>query len=45
MDRWHATFSKEYNLPIRKDAYSIKFANNLDDYTIVAFKTQREKEI
>jgi hypothetical protein len=45
MERWHATFNPEYDLPIRRDAYSVKFANNLDDYTIVAFKTEREKEI
>lgn len=30
---------------MRRDAYSIKFQNNLDDFTIVAFKTEREKEI
>jgi hypothetical protein len=45
MERWHNTFDPKYNLPQRRDVYSVKFANNLDDYTIVAFKTDREKEI
>lgn len=45
MERWHQSFDQKYNLPMRRDAYSIKFANNLDDYTIVAFKTDREREI
>lgn len=45
MERWHASFNPEYNLPSRRDAYSVKFTSNLDDYTIVAFKTDREKEI
>jgi hypothetical protein len=45
MERWHDSFDPVYNLPNRKDTYSIKFANNLDDYSIVAFKTEREREI
>lgn len=45
MERWHQSFSPEYNLPSRTDAYSIKFATNLDDFSIVAFKTEREREI
>ena len=45
MERWHKSFDPTYNLPVRRDAYSIKFANNLDDYSIVAFKTDLEKQI
>lgn len=45
MERWHSTFDREFNLPLRRDAYSIKFANNMDDFSIVAFKTEREREI
>jgi len=39
MERWHKSFNQEYDLPQRNDAYGIKFATNLDDYSIVAFKT------
>jgi hypothetical protein len=45
MERWHSTFDPKYNLPLRRDAYGIKFANNLDDYAIVTFKTERERSI
>ena len=43
MERWHENFDKKYNLPSRRDSYSVKFPNNLEDFTMVAFKTEREK--
>ena len=39
------SFDPKYNLPFRSDAYHVKFAQILNDYTLVAFKTEREKEI
>jgi hypothetical protein len=45
MERWRNSFDPKYNLPIRSDTSNIKFANNLNDYTLVAFMTDREKEI
>lgn len=39
MERWHLSFDKKYNLPLKRDAYNVKFATNLDDFTLIAFKT------
>ena len=44
-DEWHQTFDKSTNLPHRGDAYHVQFPGGLDDNTIVAFKTKREREI
>lgn len=32
-------------MPTRNDTYAVSFPNNLEDFTMIAFKTQREKEI
>ena len=42
---WHSTFDKTTNLPHRGDAYHVEFKSGLDDSTIVAFKTERERSI
>ena len=42
---WHSTFDKTTNLPHRGDAYHVEFKSGLDDNTIVAFKTERERSI
>ena len=42
---WHSTFDKTTNLPHRGDAYHVEFKSGLDDSTIVAFKTDRERSI
>lgn len=42
---WHSTFDKTTNLPHRGDAYHVEFQSGLDDNTIVAFKTERERSI
>lgn len=42
---WHQSFDKNTNLPHRGDAYHVDFPNGLDDNTIVAFKTERERSI
>ena len=44
-DYWHQSFDKTTNLPHRGDAYHVDFPSGLDDNTIVAFKTEREREI
>jgi hypothetical protein len=43
MERWHEAFDKKYNLPVRRDTYGVRFPSNLEDFTMVAFKTEREK--
>lgn len=43
--QWHSSFDKQTNLPHRGDAYHVDFPSGLDDNTIVAFKTEREREI
>jgi len=45
MERWHESFDKKFNLPSRQDTYKVNYPNNLEDFTMVAFKTKREKEI
>ena len=45
MGRWHENFDKKYNLPQRQDTYGVTFPSNLEDFTMFAFKTKREKEI
>ena len=42
---WYSTFDKISNLPHRGDAYHVDFPSGLDDNTIVAFKTNRERQI
>lgn len=44
-ERWYEGFDPKYNLPPRRDAYSVQFTSKLDDFSIVTFKTAREKEI
>ena len=44
-DQWHQQFDKSSNLPHRGDAYHVQFSSELDDNTIVMFKTQRERQI
>jgi len=45
MERWHKSFDPKYNLPLRSDALHVRFESSTNDYSLVAFKTQREKEI
>jgi len=45
MERWHKSFDSKYNLPLRSDAYHVKFGSTVNDYSLVAFKTQREEDI
>lgn len=42
---WHESFDSAMSLPHRGDAYHVEFPQDLDDSTIVAFKTKREQEI
>jgi len=42
MERWHDNFDKKFNLPHRRDTYGVSFPNNLEDFTMLAFKTKRE---
>lgn len=44
-NEWYSTFDKITNLPHRGDAYHVEFESGLDDNTIVAFKTERERSI
>jgi hypothetical protein len=44
-EKWRSTFTKKNNLPMRSDTYHVAFDKNLDDNTLVVFKTQREQEI
>ena len=44
-ESWHQSFDKKTNLPHRGDAYHVDFPSGLDDNTIVAFKTERERSI
>ena len=44
-NQWHQQFDQTTNLPHRGDSYSVEFTGGLDDNTIVAFKTDREREI
>mmetsp|Transcript_30401 Transcript_30401/g.40411 ORF Transcript_30401/g.40411 Transcript_30401/m.40411 type:complete len:137 (+) Transcript_30401:625-1035(+) len=43
--QWHKSFDKTTQLPHRGDAYHVDFPSGLDDNTIVAFKTERERNI
>jgi len=43
--QWHQSFDKTSKLPHRGDAYHVEFPKGLDDNTIVAFKTERERQI
>jgi len=44
-EKWQKTFNKKHNLPLRTDVYHVHFQGNMDDNTLVLFKTDREKLI
>jgi hypothetical protein len=45
MDNWHKNLDKETGLPHRGDAYHVKFPSTTDDSSLVAFKTEHERDI